>query len=87
MPADRDVATGTLFIVNRTHRCPAGYVGLELEQIGASTVDINATSTTAEATGTGGGSAAGPGFGVPAALAGVGGLAGLVRFLRGDRAE
>lgn len=88
VPVGWDVSTGSLFVVNRQHDCPEGYVGLELEQIGASSVEIStATQGTAtpEPTASDGGSASGPGFGVAGTLAGVGGLAGLTRLLRGDR--
>ena len=90
VPVGRDVATGSLFVVNRQHDCPEGYVGLELEQIGASTLDVSTATrgtATPQPTATDGDSAAGPGFGVAGALAGVGGLAGLAGLLRRMRED
>jgi hypothetical protein len=85
VPADREISRGALFVVSRQHDCPEGYVGLELEQIGASRVDVS-TATQGAATPapspTDGESSAGPGFGVVGSLAG---LAGILRYLRGER--
>jgi hypothetical protein len=86
LPADADVSTGSLFVINRSLDCPEGYVGLELEAIGAA-VDVDTSTATPEDGSSTGGSAAGPGFGVAGALAGVGGLAGLARYLRNEREE
>ena len=86
-PADADVSAGSLFVINRQFDCPEGYVGLGLEQIGAA-VDVDTSTPTPEdASPTDGGSASGPGFGVAGALAGVGGLAGLAKYLKNGRGE
>ena len=82
---DIDVPAGALWVINGQEQCGSGYVGVQIEQIGANEVeaglsgDISPTSTAldqAGATDGGGGgisSALGPGFGW---LAGAAGLLG-----------
>lgn len=74
-----DLPTGSLWIINNTEQCPEGYVGLQLEQVGAA-VEGNLTGTDANGD-EGGAGAFGPGFGAVgvAAAAGVGGLLALLR--------
>ena len=91
LPRRAEVGGGDLVIINDEVSCQSGYVGIELEQIGARNVDAGikpgegltetGAETGAEAAGgaqepTGG---AGPGFGL---LAAVGGLLGAGRLLK-----
>lgn len=75
--ANRDLAPGTLWVINGTVQCPQEYVGLRLEQV-ASPGEGGTDTATAD----GGAGAFGPGFGALGAAAGVGGLLALLR--RGD---
>ncbi|WP_436925745.1 PGF-CTERM sorting domain-containing protein [Halosimplex amylolyticum] len=78
-----DVAPGKLYIINRFNRCDNGFVGISLEQIGRSDVDVtvddsaNAATTAAD---DGGSGAFGPGFGLPAAIAALLGGGALLRW-------
>jgi hypothetical protein len=80
-PRSAEVGGGDLFIVNDTTPCESGYIGVELEQIGARNVDAGTkpgegiTETGTETDVAGGAQepsdSAGPGFGLPAAAAGL----------------
>ena len=83
--ADSGVSPGALYVINRTYPCPEEYIGLETEQIRSEDLPQNGSELTGTATETTNGG--GPGFGVAGAVAGVGGLAGLVRLLRSDGEE
>lgn len=82
-----DVMSGGLYIVNTVHPCQSGYLGVELERVGADLVTLWAddlgTATPREEGGGGGVDPGtpetGPGFGL---LGGVAGLAGLGWLLR-----
>lgn len=77
-----EVAPGKLYIINRFNRCGNGFVGISIEQIGRSdvavTVDDSANAATT-AVDDGGSGAFGPGFGLPAAVAGLLGGGALLR--------
>lgn len=72
---------GTLWVINRQSECPEGYVGLQIEQLGARIKQTTETPEETETTGTTGASGGGgPGLGPLAALAGGAlGVAELVR--------
>jgi len=85
-----DVTPGKLYIVNRFNRCDSDFLGVSLEQIGLSEVNVDVEADerpNAETTGVseGGSGAFGPGFGLVASLAGLLGGGALLR--RRDREE
>ncbi|WP_415379166.1 PGF-CTERM sorting domain-containing protein [Halosimplex sp. TS25] len=86
-----EVAPGTLYIINRFNRCGSGFVGVTLEQIGRSDIEVDgeadggagggqATVATTEPGDGGGFGSSGPGFGALAALAGLAGGGALLRW-------
>lgn len=83
-----NVTAGKLYIVNRFDRCDGGFLGVSLEQIGLSDVNVagdgqpTAGTTTADEGGSG---AFGPGFGPLAAVAGLLGGGALLRRRDGER--
>lgn len=92
LPRRVEVGQGDLFIVNDEVPCESGYVGLELEQIGARNIDVglDGGATTVDDGDGGGGAPApsdgiGPGFGPLAAAGGLLGAGWL--FGRGDDEE
>lgn len=85
-----DVAPGALFIVNESQSCEEGYVGLELERVGADLAAVWAQEPGTQTPASDGGGAqpatgeTGPGFGV---VSGLAGLAGLGWLLGRERSE
>ncbi|WP_459192912.1 hypothetical protein [Halosimplex sp. J119] len=81
-----DVAPGKLYIINRFNRCGNGFVGATIEQIGRSDIEVTVDGEDATATGDDGGSGAfGPGFGLPAAVAGLVGGGALLQWCDDDQ--
>ncbi|ELZ29127.1 hypothetical protein C475_02884 [Halosimplex carlsbadense 2-9-1] len=77
-----DVTAGKLYIVNRFNRCDSDFLGVSLEQIGLSEVNVDVETTEP---GEGGSGAFGPGFGPLATVAGL--LGGGALLNRRDREE
>lgn len=95
LPRSAEVGGGDLFIINDEVPCRSGYIGVELEQIGARNVDAGIkpgeglTETDVTEAGNAGGTeeastGVGPGFGLFAA---VGGLLGGGWLLGRDRSD
>lgn len=77
-----DIETGTLWVINRVTNCPDGHVGIEVEQVGAAFGNVSEDTGTP---GTGANPIGQPGFGAPAAVAGVlAGAAGVARWAVDD---
>ncbi|MDG5776801.1 hypothetical protein VB773_22855 [Haloarculaceae archaeon H-GB2-1] len=71
---------GTLFVVNRVHQCESGYVGIELERIGADFVVSDEQLSAGQQAQDGNTSSGfGDGFGLLSALAGLTGGSALLR--------
>lgn len=82
-----EVAPGKLYVIDSFNRCGNGFVGLSLEQIGRSDLEVTVNSGNAGTTAAddGGSGAFGPGFGLPAAVAGI--LGGGALLQRGESDE
>ncbi|QLH76528.1 hypothetical protein HZS55_04055 [Halosimplex rubrum] len=76
-----DVTAGKLYIVNRFDRCDGDFLGVSLEQIGLSEVNVDGEGPNAATTepGDGGSGAFGPGFGPLATAVGLLGGGALLR--------